>query len=183
MTLGQNYYIRYMKRAASAILLSIFLFSNIGYYVVFFVLNGQHKSEMQRFVLNEKNLETIRIHKSEIKKNIIIKNDGKEIAYMGEMYDVKNKFFDGDYIVFHCKHDRKETKFLAGLEKYVKYNSDSKSSSEKKQNNKNSIKDLFFNSSNLPFSTSTPFEFKSYSLHLTSYIFPTLPFPPPENIS
>src|ERR1039458_6854017 len=99
---------------------------------------------MNQFVQNKKNLLTIRIHKSEI-KNIVFTDDEKEMSYNGEMYDIKDKSQDGDYIVFHCLNDKKEETLIADLDKHIQNNIDTKSSSERKQNtvSKNILKDYF----------------------------------------
>ena len=133
-----------MKQIASILLLFLFLYNIIGYYFSFFVLNLENKYEMSQIVHNEKNLQTIRIHKSE-NKNIVFADDEKEMSYNGEMYDIKDKSRDGDYIVFHCLNDKKENELIANLDKHIQNNIDTKSSSEKKQNSssKNPITDLF----------------------------------------
>ena len=136
-----------------------------------------------RSALGKENLlQTIRIHKSEL-KNILFKKDGKEISFNGEMYDIKSKYFDGDYIVFHLKYDKKETKLLAGLNKHVQYNSDAKSSSEKKQNNKNPVKDLFFMKNNISVLHSSDVIFPDFICHLPSYVLPVNTLPPKISFS
>lgn len=102
----------------------------------------ENRTEMQSNSF-QTSLETIRISKTEISK-IIFSDEGKEFSMNGEMYDVKNQSDDGDYILFHCKHDQKETSLFAILHAHVKNNSDS-NSPEKKQNDstKNPVKELF----------------------------------------
>ena len=97
-------------------------------------------SELQ----NQLTFETIRIKKSEL-GNFVFKNDDKEISINGEMYDIKNKRTEGDYFIFQCLKDKKETTLFAALEQQIKHNADSKSSSEKKHDtsSKNPIKDFF----------------------------------------
>lgn len=99
---------------------------------------------MNQLVRNGKNLQTIRVHKSEI-KNIVFADDEKEMSYRGEMYDIKDRSVEGDYIMFHCLNDKKEKTLIADLDEHIQNNIDTRSSSEKKQNNspKNPITDLF----------------------------------------
>lgn len=135
---------------------------------------------MHQFIRNEKRLETIRIHKSEI-GNIFFKDDGNEFLYNGEMYDVKSKSVCGDYLVFYCIKDSKEKQLLSGLDKHVKYNYDSKSSSEKKKNDssKNPVKDLFVFEKNVSIQYSFLYLFQSVICNLQSAILFS-PSPPPE---
>ena len=130
---------------------------------------------------NGTSLETIRIHKSELAK-IVFKEGDKELSIKGEMYDVKTTSTEGEYIVFHCLKDKKETKLLAELDKEVKYNSSSVPASEKRHNDisKNPIQDLFFSEKIISITSFVIVAWPSAVRHLTSYIAPTLPLPPPE---
>ncbi len=182
MTFGQIYYIWNVKRIASTLLLFLFLFNIIGYYAVFLLLSSENKAEIVKMTQDENLLETIRIHRSEV-KNIVFKDEGKELLYKGEMYDVKTSSIDGDFIVFRCINDKSEKQLLAGLDSHVKYNTDSNSSSEKKQNDsssKNPVKDLFCHQNNIAETSSVAVVFPSAICHFTSYIPSTLPLPPPE---
>lgn len=129
---------------------------------------------------NEKNLQTIRIHKSEI-KNVVFTEDEDEMSYNGEMYDIKDKAIDGDYILFHCLSDEKETSLLANLDDHVQNNIDTKSSSEKKQNNasKNPVKDLFCLKQNIFVFTLSCISFPTVNCKLQTVDLPYLS-PPPD---
>ena len=143
-------------------------------------MDSSNRNEMQGNLFQQTSLETIRIHKSEL-KNMIFKNEGKEISFEGEMYDVKSISEKGDYIIFNCKRDKKETHLLAGFDKQVKNNSDS-TTPEKKQNktSKNPVKDLFFYKSTIFMDEGIAIEFPPSFCHFTSYISSPLPLPPPE---
>ena len=133
-------------------------------------------------LLKEKgSLNTIRIHQSEM-ADVIYKDKGKEILYKGELYDVKTTSKNGDYIVFTCVNDKKETTLLVSLNNQTKYNSDSAPSSEKKQDtsSKNPVKDLFLHKNITSQDLSAAVVFPTATFHLTSYIPDTLPLPPPE---
>ncbi len=136
---------------------------------------------MRKRVLEEKYLETIRIHRSEI-KNIVFKDKGKEFLYNGEMYDIKSRSQEGDFIAFRCINDKTEKQLRAGLDHAVKHNSDSNSSQDKKQgsSSKNPVKDLFCHNDNMIFDISTAFVFPFAIFNFTSHIPPALPLPPPE---
>ena len=138
---------------------------------------------MNQFVQNKKNLLTIRIHKSEI-KNIVFTDDEKEMSYNGEMYDIKDKSQDGDYIVFHCLNDKKEETLIADLDKHIQNNIDTKSSSERKQNtvSKNILKDYFLSRKQDVILQSDKIIFASVVCHLPSAILLSLSIPPPEQV-
>src|ERR1035437_7025172 len=180
MTFGQINYIWNVRRTVSLLLLSIFLYNIIGYYFSFSVLDLQNRYEMSRLVRNEKNLQTIRIHQSEI-KNIVFGEDEKEMSYNGEMYDIKDRSQDGDCMVFHCMNDKNETKLLTNLDKHIQNNIDTKSSSEKKQNSfsKNPIKDLFCMKQNVLVSDFSFFAFPTVNCKLQTVNLPFLS-PPPQ---
>ena len=135
---------------------------------------------MSVLLQNEKNLQTIRIHKSEI-KNVVFTDGEDEMSYNGEMYDIKDKAIDGDYLVFHCLNDEKETSLLANLDDHVQNNMDTKSSSDKKQNtaSKNPVKDLFCLKQNIFVFDLSFISFPTVNCKLQTV---NLPFssPPPE---
>jgi len=167
-----------MKKLFSIFFLAIFIFNSIGYYFLFLMLDSSNRSEIQASLFQSRYTETIRLHKSEL-KNIIFKEDGKEILYNGELYDVKDKFCAGDYFFFHCMNDKKETHLVAALDNQVKNNS--YPCDNKKQNNfsKNPVKDLFFPEKNANLISSFKFEFPSLICPLPSFIL-QISSPPPE---
>ena len=135
---------------------------------------------MSLAINNASSLKTLRIPNSEL-ASVIFKNGGKEISFNGEMYDVKDKSLDGNYTIFHCLNDKKETKLIANLNDHVKNDIDT-NTPNKKQNNlfKNPIKDLFFSEKKTSSPTSAEIVFPSAIFHYTSYISSPLPLPPPE---
>jgi len=170
-----------VKKLLSVSLLILFLFNVVGLFAFYLVFSFSHKSDVDQAMQNEKYIETIRIHKSEL-KNIVFKDKGKEFIFNGEMYDIKNKTTQGDYIVFKCINDKKEKKLLAGLFAQVDHNSNAATSSEKKQSADfyKSIKDLFLNHNTQHAAISN---LLTYAPFLSSdYIYPpaSMPSPPPE---
>ena len=168
-----------MKRTASVILLFIFLFNTIGYYSLFLILNSENKAEIAQMMQSGQHLETVRIHKSEL-KNVVFTEGEEEFSYKGEMYDVKEISAEGDYVIFYCISDHTEKQLLAGLQTHEKNNTDPNSSPGKKPNNSLKNTDLFLHQITLTPDKSSAFVFPSALCHFISYIPPTLPLPPPE---
>jgi len=181
MTFGQINYIWDVKRIASTLLLSIFLYNIVGYYFSFSVLDLQNRSLIEKLMQNESTLQTLRIHKSEI-KNIVFQDDDQEMSYNGEMYDIKDRSQDGDYIVFHCINDKNESELIANLDKHVQNNIDPRSSSEQKQHTISNtiLKDYFISRKQDVILSSEELTFPSAICHLPSYVFLSLASPPPR---
>lgn len=130
-----------MQRIVSFFLLITFLFSAIGCYLLFFYCDMHNRRTIQNQMADSGSLLTLYVHKSEI-KNIVFRKEGKEFMFNGEMYDIKNSYWNGNYMVFICKHDKRETELLAGLSVVAKQNADSGSHNEKQSNKL--LKDIFF---------------------------------------
>lgn len=181
MTLRQNDYIRIVKHLFPIVLLVIFSFNIIGYYFLFLLEASENRNEI-RSELFHSNVETIRISKSDI-ANIEIKDEGDEIFFNGELYDVKDRSVEGNFVVFHCIHDKKETKLFAELDKTVKANSNSKSSNQKQDTSKNPLRDLFVNSINNFSFSGNEFAFPDSQYPLTANDPAAYTPPPPKMIA
>lgn len=181
MPLGQIYYIWNVKRIASFLLLVLFLFNVVGYFVLYSVLDTDNRAAISRKTIEPQCLQTVRIHVNDM-KNIVFRDHGKEFLYNGEIYDIKTRSTEGDFIVFRCINDKKEKQLLAGLQFHVKNYADSNTSSDKKQDNssKSPIKTLFLHSNDWAEAMSVAVVYPPAIFQLTFYISPTLPLPPPE---
>lgn len=181
MPLGQIYYIWNVKRIASALLLALFLFNCIGYYAIFFTIQSENKAQMKKMVRNGKYLETIRIHKSEL-KNIVFKDHGKEFIWNGEMYDIKNMKNEGDHVVFLCINDKTEKMLIAGLKEQIRNNggTDSYPNQKNSHSAKNPVKDLFYNTEAALIEKSVAVIYPAALLRPYTCLPPALNLPPPE---
>ena len=155
----------------------------MGYYAVFTILDLENRFNMSQLLQDSNcgSLQKIRINKSEV-NDLLFEDNGKEITYNGEMYDVKSEIQDGDYIIFYCLDDKKETTLLASLNDQIQNNIGTHSASGQKQNNilkvslndycNNMNRSLFLRISlNVIYPTSNP----TVSSPLISF-----PSPPPE---
>ena len=168
-----------MKKAFSILLLTFFLFNIIGYYFLFLVLDNSNRKEMQSSFAPSSISETIRIPRSEL-KNLVFKENGNEILYKGEVYDIKDKSLDGDYVVFNCFKDNTEKNLLAGLDNQVKNNSYPGENKKQNSSSKNPVKDLFCLEKQAPIQFSSLHVFQAVICDLPSVSLLSLPLPPPE---
>ncbi len=136
--------------------------------------------DVQTSLVRVSSTETLRIPKSEL-KNILFKENGNEILYKGEMYDVKEKFIDGEFVVFHCIKDNTENKLLAGLDNQVKSNSFPGENKKQNDFSKNPVKDLFCSVKKPAIQFSSLHLFQTTIYNLQSVILSPLPPPPPES--
>lgn len=136
---------------------------------------------MKKMIRDEKYIETVRIHRSEL-KDIVFKDHGKEFLYKGEMYDIKDSTTEGDHILFRCVNDKTEKKLLAGLKEQIRNNGGTDSTPGKKQNDssKNPVKDLYFCIEDIKNIDSTDITYQSIVSEPSSHIPAVLPPPPPE---
>lgn len=132
-----------MIRIAPFFLLSLFLYNIIGYVVVFSVRDSCNRKQMCEKLEQSISIAQIRIHKSEI-RNIAFKDNGKEFWFRGELYDIKSKHIDNDFIVFNCIKDKTEKSLLAGFKKQNENNSPAS------KNIKKAVKDFFPVSNEIP---------------------------------
>ena len=138
-----------MSRFSSIVLLSVFLYTTIGYYFVFSFLDVENKIEMSDLLEQNGSVKVLCIQQTDL-SNIIFYDDGKEISYYGKMYDVKQKSTNGGKIILSCVQDENETNLLANLDNSIQNNINTKSSSEKKQDNlsKVTLNDYYVNTNN-----------------------------------
>lgn len=136
---------------------------------------------MKKMVRDERYIETVRIHRSEL-KDIVFKDHGKEFLYKGEMYDIKDTTTEGDHILFRCVNDKTEKKLLAGLKEQINNNGGTDSTPGKKQHDpsKNPVKNLFFPPRDITATSTEKTVYPPGIFKLTSVIIPALPSPPPE---
>jgi hypothetical protein len=172
-----------MKRIVPIILLSLFLYNVSGYYFTFSVLAWQNNSKSELMVQQSKSLETVRIPGSEI-KNVIFIDNGKEISYKGDMFDVKYKIRAGDDFIFYCIKDNQEKALLEQLNNHIQntldIQSSSKENSPEKSGCKNIIKDYILNLSELSFYYSFQKNTSLYRDKVTGECIVSLSSPPPK---
>lgn len=130
-----------MKRIFTIFLLSLFSFNVIGYYLLYFAAIESNRSE-QMDTLFSYRLESLHIPKSEL-KNVLFRENGKELVYQGHPYDILHVSDIGNELVFLGHFDKKESELNISLAHQTQYNTPVNGN---KRNDlvKNPVKDLFY---------------------------------------
>lgn len=170
-----------MKRLVSLAFCLLFLFNYLGYFFSYFVAEHYNRMAIQEDLPDENNLEVIRVHRSESGK-MIFKDGGREIVMNGEYYDVKYAETDGEFLIFHCKHDKNETSLFSGLRAHVKSHGGSNNGEKKDGTSYDPVKDLFLDSSDLIADVFSGTDFATAVIDFISFIPPALPHPPPNGL-
>lgn len=115
-----------MKRIASFILLSVFLYSAAGVFVVFKIQQHEIKQEIKSRIKNnvpESELVILSFDPSSKEHEALIWLEDHEFLYRGEMYDIVRQFTDEKNIVhYYCINDEQESKLFANLDESVDKN-------------------------------------------------------------
>lgn len=153
---------RLMKKVISIFLFSIFLFNMAGYFIAFKSVQYQIKKEIKAEIkkkINPYELTTIVIDKTQINK-IDWLEEGEEMYYKGNLYDIVRHTKNATSITYYCINDEQEEKLFANLEEHIAThiaaNKPIKNQASKKLSN-NVIK--------LYFSKEQSFKFNSFMLN------------------
>lgn len=111
-----------MKKILAIFLLAIFLFNYMGYFIASKVALKEAKREM-RFalragIIDEKLTVLITIPKKEM-ASVLFVDEGKEIIYKGELYDIINRTESKNAVTFKCINDKNEEQLLSNLEDHI----------------------------------------------------------------
>ncbi len=114
-----------MREKISYILLVIFVYSIIGYYPIFILMQNSVKEEMKERIKNViPSEEMIIFNFNETDYMDLVWEDDNEFRYKGDMYDViRIVKSENNNIRVYCIDDKKETKLLADFEKQTQNNS------------------------------------------------------------
>lgn len=176
-----------MKKAASILLLCIFLFNAVGYIVVFKIAQLEARKEIKikiKLGLPDRELTAIEFKKDNLETIHWVK-ENKEFYYQGKLYDVVKKNEKETSIVFYCIDDKKEHALFASLDKHVDTfisSQYSKKSSSSKKLNEHVLKIYFSHTHNFHFSTNSTIVNYSFSAKNYQSEFPETNSPPPEFI-
>jgi len=127
-----------LKRAIAIFLLSIFIFSLEGSYIILKIQQYQIKKEIIHQIkqgVSENDLTSI-IITPETEPQLNWK-DNEEFSYKGTMYDIVHvEILDNNTKIYHCISDTQETKLIALYNKRLQKN-------EKNKNNRTNPVKLF----------------------------------------
>jgi len=114
-------YLKQMKKAASILLLFVFLFNSVGYLIVFKTMQYHAKKEIKSIIKNNlKSAELVEFSFSEKDlKKIVWLEKGKEFIFNGTLYDIVKTEKIDEKTLFFCINDKQEEKLFAHLEEQV----------------------------------------------------------------
>ena len=110
-----------MKKAVTLFLLSIFLFNTAGYYFVYKSAQYRARNEMQSQInsaVNSGKLKNITINKNNLQDIEWLEN-GKELRYNNQLYDIVKSSETFNTITFYCINDTKEEALFTNLEEHI----------------------------------------------------------------
>lgn len=177
----QNYALSLVSRLLSIGLISLILYQSAGFIVTFEIgVSAIRKEVREQFTKKgEGSIVQLSFHKS---ARISFKDDGKEIYYQNNMYDIIRQEVKGDSLLFTCFHDVAESKLVADFEQEIKSITDqeqskntSNKSSQKKIEYIQSIVSTHFTRLTIPFT-----KHNTTAKEDLSTIFQIIPYPPPE---
>lgn len=110
-----------MKKLAVLFLLFIFLFNTVGYYIAFKTVQYSVKREIKAEIkhgLDITQLTTIIINKKALSAVEWLEN-GKEMRYNGELFDVVSSIENSNSITYYCINDKQEEVLFANLDEHI----------------------------------------------------------------
>jgi hypothetical protein len=115
-----------LKTLIAILLLTVFAFNNMGYYIVFKILQMQVRSKIEQQIkedMPDAKLHLIRISKKDKERPewSWLESD-KEFSYKGMMYDVVKIKIDPDSVNYYCISDNEESGLSDRLDKLVQDN-------------------------------------------------------------
>lgn len=176
-----------MKVSAVILLLFCLVAPFSGSYIFLHLKKKQIREEVNKIILKdleEKDLIILKFTEEEALVNLKWKHAG-EFEYRGHMYDIVYKSRDGEYIIYNCYKDHKETRLNREKDKLIA-KSLNQDPFQKKQNEriKNYLTTLF--QPEISKWNINPLEpsIIHYSLNITHYSLfsDPPPSPPPESI-
>lgn len=113
-----------MRKIVSLFLLIIFVFNTMGYFIAFKTMQYEIKEEIAEKIqqgIAPSKLTAISFQKSNLQA-IEWFDDGKEIKYNNEFYDVVNSDETNNSITFYCINDDEENELYTTLEDQINKN-------------------------------------------------------------
>lgn len=142
-----------MKKIAAAFLLVIFLFNTAGYFIAFKAVRYQIKKEIQSEIklgLKPSELTAITIDKGKLDKLDWLEN-GKEMYYKGELYDIVKSSENTTSITYYCIDDNQEESLFAHMDEHINMHiaANKPLKNENGKNLSNSVIKLYFTNAKL----------------------------------
>jgi hypothetical protein len=110
-----------MKKIAPIFLLCIFLFNTVGYYIAFTAVQYQIKSEVKSEMMIDLSLDkltSVTVNTTDQSK-IQWFEDGKEMEFNGERYDIVKSTKNNKSTTYYCIDDKQEETLFENLDKHI----------------------------------------------------------------
>jgi hypothetical protein len=173
-----------LKRFLVLFLLTVFAFNNLGYYLVFKVLQFQLREKMEQQI--KKELPDVQLHVVKINKKDRVQpqwswfESDKEFSFRGIMYDVVRIKTTPDVNFYYCITDTEESGLSDKLDQLIQ---DDTSHSKKTNQLEKSNNKLFFINTYASFTTEKIVPKKGTIIYMVKDAFQSaaldIPVPPP----
>ncbi|MDN4164960.1 hypothetical protein QWY31_05570 [Cytophagales bacterium LB-30] len=181
-------YFSSMRRAIALLLVFLWMYQQLGVVMGFYALRYQVKKEIKHRIkkgVPEEELITLSFSAQATweSQGVNWLEDDKEFFYQGSMYDVVERYFDDDSVIFRCVNDVQE----AQLFRHLAYQVDSELFNQQSETGKKSqwLKQVMAWQFVLPSSIalaiySTDWQYMPFEIASHYYPFLSLGNPPPE---
>lgn len=110
-----------MKKLAVLFLLFVFLFNTVGYFIAFKAVQYSVKREIKTEIkqgLNTTELTMIIVNKNDLSAIEWLEN-GREMRYRGELFDVVRYTENSNTVTYYCINDKQEEFLFAHLDEHI----------------------------------------------------------------
>lgn len=109
-----------MKKAGIISVLLIFMFQSVGMFLLFRIKQADIRQEIKSRIkagVPEAELTIFRFNPENLKQLKWVEDH--EFIYQERMYDIVSTAYEGEIVIYHCLHDKQETRLFKDLNKLV----------------------------------------------------------------
>ena len=113
-----------MKKLTIILLLSLFLFNTMGYFIMFEITQNEMREQAFEQIRNgsfNDPLTKITISKSQL-STIELEDDGNEIRFNGESFDIVKTSETKESVTYFCINDENESRLISNFENHINSN-------------------------------------------------------------
>jgi hypothetical protein len=176
---------KFFKNTIALFLLGVFVFNTVGYLIVYKSVQWQLKKQAKYAVLNnlDESFFIKKVFSKEEFATIEWEEDGLEIAFDNDLFDVLKIEEVNNEMVVYCINDKKENQLIAHLDNHINQHIANTHNSKGKSKNRasNKITKLFFEKKSVNINE---FETERILIHFHPLIFASVVIetvsPPPQ---